>query len=309
MKRYSPYIEFDRKEWASLKDHDTPLSLTEIELEKLRGLNEQVSLQEVEEVYLPLTHLIHLYVGASQQLHQLTTSFLQKKARKTPYIIGIAGSVAVGKSTTARLIQTLLTRWDTHRKVDLVTTDGFLYPNAILEKNGIMNRKGFPESYDIKRLIQFIGEVKSGKPKVKAPKYSHLTYDILPDEESVIDHPDILIVEGINVLQVKKDSPLFVSDFFDFSIFIDAEEKNIARWYVERFQLLRQTAFQNPDSYFHSRFADLSEEEATVVAHHTWESINAKNLHENILPTKGRAQLILKKEANHTIQNIYLRKL
>ncbi|WP_046214243.1 type I pantothenate kinase [Paenibacillus wulumuqiensis] len=309
MKRYSPYIEFDRKDWASLRDHHTPLPLTESELEQLRGLNEHVSLQEVEEVYLPLTHLIHLYVGASQQLHQLTTTFLKKKARKTPFIIGIAGSVAVGKSTTARLLQTLLSRWDTHRRVDLVTTDGFLYPKAVLEEKGIMNRKGFPESYDIKRLMEFMGDIKSGKPNVRAPKYSHLTYDRIPDEESIINNPDILIVEGINVLQVKKQSPLFVSDFFDFSIYMDADETNIARWYVERFQLLRQTVFQNPDSYFHSRFGHLTAEEAEEAAQHTWKTINAKNLHENILPTKGRAQLILRKEADHSIQNIFLRKL
>lgn len=309
MRRYSPYIEFDRRDWADLSDHSTPLPLTEQELEQLKGLNEHVSLQEVQEVYLPLTHLIHMYVGASQQLHELTSSFLRKKARKTPFIIGIAGSVAVGKSTTARLLQTLLSRWHTHQKVDLVTTDGFLYPNAVLEEKGIMNRKGFPESYDIKRLITFMGDIKSGKPNVRAPRYSHLTYDILQNEESVINNPDILIVEGINVLQVKKESPLFVSDFFDFSIFIDADEKDIARWYIERFQLLRQTAFQNPKSYFHGRFSNLSEEEVHSAAKHTWKSINAKNLHENILPTKGRAQLILKKEADHSIQHIYLRKL
>ncbi|WP_322922302.1 type I pantothenate kinase [Paenibacillus campi] len=309
MKRYSPYIEFNRQYWASLSDSHTPLPLTEHELEQLKGLNEHVSLQEVQEIYLPLTHLIHLYVGASQQLHQLTGSFLHIQAPKTPFIIGIAGSVAVGKSTTARLLQTLLSRWHTHRKVDLVTTDGFLYPNAILEKRKIMNRKGFPESYDIKRLIQFMGDIKSGKPEVHAPQYSHLTYDVLPDQESIIQTPDILIVEGINVLQVKKETPLFVSDFFDFSIFIDAEEQDIARWYIERFQLLRQTAFQNPHSYFHGRFANLSEEEADAAAKHTWKTINARNLHENILPTRERAQLILKKEADHSIQSIFLRKL
>lgn len=308
MKPYSPYYEFDRKVWAGLRDH-TPLPLTDDELQELKGLNDQVSIEEVEEIYLPLTRLLHLYVKASQQLHQMTSSFLHNEAPKVPYIIGIAGSVAVGKSTTARLLQTLLARWDHHRKVDLVTTDGFLYPNAILEKKGIMNKKGFPESYDIKKLLRFIGDVKSGKPEVKAPLYSHLTYDIVEDELQTIHQPDILIVEGINVLQVNKDAKVFVSDFFDFSIYVDAEEHDIENWYIDRFLLLRRTAFTNRQSYFHPRFGNLTEQESIEASRQIWKEINAKNLHENILPTKRRAQLILTKGADHTIQKIHLRKL
>lgn len=307
MNSYSSYLEFDRKKWAALRDL-TPLPLTEKELEKLKGLNEQVSIQEVEEIYLPLTRLINLYVAASQQLYRATTSFLGNHAQKVPYIIGIAGSVAVGKSTTARLLQILLSRWDNHRKVDLITTDGFLYPNRVLEERGLMNKKGFPESYNTKKLIRLMGDVKSGKSEVKAPVYSHLAYDILPDEAQIIRKPDILIVEGINVLQVNKEAQVFVSDFFDFSLYVDALEHDIERWYIERFLMLRHTAFQSPKSYFH-RFANLTETEAIQTATQIWKEINAKNLHENILPTKGRAQLILKKGSNHAVQKILLRKL
>ncbi|MEI7026208.1 type I pantothenate kinase [Paenibacillus sp. y28] len=308
MTSYSPYLEFNRNEWSALRDH-TPLSLTEEELEQLKGFNEQVSIQEVEKIYLPLTRLIHLHVVAAQQLHQSTTCFHQHHAPKSPFIIGIAGSVAVGKSTTARLLQTLLSRWDNHRKVDLITTDGFLYPNGVLEKRGLMNKKGFPESYDIKKLLKFIGDVKSGYPEVKAPLYSHLTYDILPDEAAVVHNPDILILEGINVLQVSKDAKLFVSDFFDFSIYVDAEESDIERWYIDRFLRLRATAFKNTQSYFHSRFANQTEQEARESAAQIWKEINARNLHENILPTKRRAQLILQKGPDHKIQRVHLRRL
>lgn len=308
MKRYSPYYEYDREAWAALRDH-TPLPLTAEELEQLKGLNDQMSIKEVEEVYLPLTRLIHLYVKASQQLHDITSSFLRNGTPKVPYIIGIAGSVAVGKSTTARLLQTLLARWESHPKVDLVTTDGFLYPNAVLEERDIMNKKGFPESYDIKKLIRFIADIKSGKPEVQAPLYSHLTYDVLQDEVQTVHQPDILIVEGINVLQVNKGARVFVSDFFDFSIYVDAPEKDIEQWYIDRFLLLRSTAFNNEQSYFHPRFSKLSREESIVTASQIWHEINAKNLHENILPTKERAQLILTKGENHAIQKIRLRKL
>jgi type I pantothenate kinase len=308
MNSYSPYFKFDREEWSTLRDN-IPLPLTEEDLQQLKGLNEMVSIQEVEQIYLPLTRLINLYVAASQQLHQATTSFLDKNHDpKIPYIIGIAGSVAVGKSTTARLLQTLLSRWANHRKVDLITTDGFLYPNHVLEERGLMKKKGFPESYDIKTLIKFIGDVKSGKPKVAAPIYSHLSYDIIPGEEAVVSNPDILIVEGINVLQVSKEAQVFVSDFFDLSLYVDAEEQDIERWYIERFRMLRDTAFQNPQSYFH-RYADLSEKQAVQTAAQIWEEINARNLHENILPTRGRARLILKKGPDHGVQEILLRKL
>jgi type I pantothenate kinase len=308
MNSYSPYFKFDREEWSTLRDN-TPLPLTEKDLQQLKGLNEQVSIQEVEQIYLPLTRLINFYVGASQQLHQATTSFLDRnQTPKIPYIIGIAGSVAVGKSTTARLLQTLLSRWANHRKVDLITTDGFLYPNEVLEEKGLMKKKGFPESYDIKALIKFIADVKSGKPEVTAPIYSHLTYNIVPGENAVVSNPDILIVEGINVLQVSKDAQLFVSDFFDLSLYVDADEDDIERWYIERFRMLRDTAFQNPQSYFH-RYADLTEEQAVQTAAQIWGEINARNLHENILPTRGRARLILKKGPDHGVQEILLRKV
>lgn len=306
MNTYSPYFEFDRKAWNTSRDLP-PLLLSEEEFEKLKGLNETIPMHEVATIYLPLSRLIHLYVSAFQQLHAKMTSFLGMPAPKSPYFIGIAGSVAVGKSTTARLLQTLLSRWDEHPRVDLVTTDGFLYPNRVMEEKGIMNKKGFPESYDIKKLMQFIGNVKSGQPDLRAPVYSHLAYDILSDEEQIIDQPDILILEGINVLQVNTEAPVFISDFFDFSIYIDAEEHDIRKWYIERYQLLRDTAFQDPRSYFH-QFASLTEEEAVEKASEIWTNINAKNLHENILPTKERAKMIIKKGPDHLIQHVSLRK-
>ncbi|MGE7186208.1 type I pantothenate kinase [Peribacillus sp. NPDC006672] len=306
MSSYTPYFKFNRKKWASLRNH-TPLPLTEEELDDLKGINEEISIQEVEEIYLPLTRLINLYVEASQQLNTATSSFLKTNAKKVPYIIGIAGSVAVGKSTTARLLQTLLSRWDNHRNVGLVTTDGFLYSNDSLEEKGLMKRKGFPESYDTQKLINLIGDVKAGKNKVEVPIYSHLTYDILSNEVQTICNPDILIVEGVNVLQVNKENQVFVSDFFDFSLYVDANEVDIERWYVERFLLLQKTAFQRPESYFH-RYTNLSKKNAIEKATQIWEEINLKNLHENILPTKGRANLVLKKGSDHKVENIYLRK-
>lgn len=306
MSSYTPYFEFNRKKWASLRKH-TPLPLTEEELDNLKGINEEISIQEVEEVYLPLTRLINLYVEASQQLNTATSSFLKTNAKKVPYIIGIAGSVAVGKSTTARLLQTLLSRWDNHRNVGLVTTDGFLYSNDFLEEKGLMKRKGFPESYDTQKLINVIGDVKAGKNKVEVPIYSHLTYDILPNEIQTICNPDILIVEGVNVLQVDKENQVFVSDLFDFSLYVDADVPDIERWYVERFLLLQKTAFQRPESYFH-RYTNLSKEDTINLATQIWEEINLKNLHENILPTKGRANLVLKKGSDHKVENIHLRK-
>lgn len=308
----SPYIDFTREEWSQLRN-STPLTLTEDDLAKLRGINERVSLGEVEEIYLPLSRLLNLYVAATQNLHQATQTFLGNSTAKVPYVIGIAGSVAVGKSTTARILQALLSRWSNHPKVDLVTTDGFLYPTAVLEARGLMSRKGFPESYDRRRLLKFVADVKSGEAEVIAPIYSHLIYDIVPDQIQTIRQPDIMIVEGLNVLQIGvgsavSDSPVFVSDYFDFSIYVDADEEHIKHWYVERFLTLKQTAFRDPASYFR-RYADLSDEEARITALKIWELINGVNLRENILPTRTRAHLVLEKGANHLIQQVRLRKL
>jgi type I pantothenate kinase len=309
----SPYITFDREEWKKLRD-STPLTISDEELTRLQGLNETLSITEVTDVYLPLSRLLNLYVGATQELYQATNTFLGNQTAKVPFIIGIAGSVAVGKSTTARILQTLLSRWPNHPKVDLVTTDGFLYPNRILEERGLLKRKGFPESYDIRRLIDFLSGVKSGLPEVVAPVYSHLAYDVLPDEVQVIRQPDVLIVEGLNVLQTPMDenrrhvSEVFVSDFFDFTIYVDAKEEDLIQWYVDRFKLLRNTAFRNPCSYFH-RYAGLSDQEAEEVAMNIWREINGVNLRQNILPTRGRARLILEKGPHHLVQRVRLRKL
>jgi type I pantothenate kinase len=305
----SPYLRFSRAEWAGLRA-STPLPLTENDLSTLRGINEEISLDEVAGIYLPLSRLLNLYVSAIQSLHKATDTFLGHLPAKVPYIIGIAGSVAVGKSTMARILQALLSRWPDHPEVGLITTDGFLYPTAVLEKRGLMNRKGFPESYDQGRLVRFLTEIKSGKHEVSAPVYSHLIYDIVAGAVQTVRQPDVLIVEGLNVLQSKpsRGSRIFVSDFFDFSIYIDADEETIESWYVARFLRLRETVFQNPDSYF-NRYANLSLEEATAKAHSIWHEINGPNLRDNIQPTRERAQLILRKGADHAVEEVRLRKL
>ncbi|MDQ4074690.1 MAG: type I pantothenate kinase, partial [Chloroflexota bacterium] len=290
-----------------------PLPLSESDLQMLQGINEEVSLAEVAAIYLPLARLLNLYITSTQTLHEVTETFLGNPAKKVPYVIGMAGSVAVGKSTTARILQTLLAQWPAHPRVDLVATDGFLYPNRVLEERGIMHRKGFPESYDLRCLVRFVADVKSGRPRVTAPVYSHLTYDIVPGAVQVVEEPDIVILEGLNVLQSGATSPgekprVFVSDFFDFSIYVDAGEKYLEQWYIERFLHLRDTVFQDEASYFH-RYANLSVEEAKEVARRIWRQINLVNLHENILPTRERARLILEKGRHHSVQRVHLRKL
>lgn len=308
----SRYLSFTRDEWAPLRGK-TPLTLTENDLQDLRGLNERLDLDEVRDIYLPLSRLLNLYVAASQQLGLVTDTFLGNTAAHVPFIVGIAGSVAVGKSTTARVLRALLARWPNHPKVDLVTTDGFIFPNKVLIERGIMDRKGFPESYDVKRLIEFMVAVKSGEPHVDAPTYSHVAYDIVPGQFQSVHAPNILVVEGLNVLQTAaqvagKPARSFVSDFFDFSIYIDADERDIQRWYVERFLSLRGGVFSNPASYFH-KYASLSDEDAVAEARRIWREINGLNLHENVLPTRERAQLILEKAADHRIANVQLRKI
>jgi type I pantothenate kinase len=309
---FSPYALYLREEWARLRA-DTPMPLSEAELENLSGLTEKVSTAEVVEIYLPLSRLLNFYVEAAQGLHSATEGFLRKGHRKMPFIIGLAGSVAAGKSTTARVLRALLARWPSHRRVELVPTDGFLFPNAVLEERGIMNRKGFPESYDLTKLLTFLAEVKSGNRPVEAPVYSHLVYDVLPDQSLVVDEADIVIVEGLNVLQPAKlpkdgEAIPYVSDFFDFSIYIDAAEELVESWYVERFLRLRQTAFRDPASYFH-RYSTLSEEKARETGLAIWREINLVNLRENILPTRQRADLILRKGADHAVETVALRKL
>ena len=308
----SRFVAFSREEWARLRDH-TALTLTESDLFALRGLNEQVTLAQVEQVYLPLTRLLNMYVGATQVLRSATTHFLGHPEQRLPFVIGIAGSVAVGKSTASRILQTLLSQLTDHPRVDLVTTDGFLYPNTVLEARGLMHRKGFPESYDVRRVLEFLIDVKSGKARATAPVYSHLTYDIVPGEATTIDNPDILIVEGLNVLQTPRmprdgRAVPFVSDFFDFSVYIDADDAIIRQWYVERFLNLRKTAFRDPASYFH-RYAAIDDAEAVAVAEGLWNRINIVNLRENILPTRPRADLILVKEDDHRISRVALRRL
>lgn len=301
------YLTFDRQQWSILRAQ-TPLTLTEKELEAMRGINDRIDLEEVATVYLPLTRLLNLYVAATQNLHRVSATFLGTMAPKMPYVIGIAGSVAVGKSTSARILQALLARWPEHPRVELITTDGFLYSNAVLEERGLTNRKGFPESYDTKRLLQFVRDVKAGTPEVSAPVYSHVIYDVLPDKQEVVRQPDILIIEGLNVLQVGSATTDFVSDYFDFSIYIDARESDIEAWFTERFQTLRKTIFQDPDSFF-KHFADFTEEQALALAHDIWVGINGKNLKENIEPTRARASLIIHKGADHKVDAVHLRKL
>ncbi|MDO5726600.1 MAG: type I pantothenate kinase [Bowdeniella nasicola] len=306
----SPFIEFTRSQWAKLSAA-TPLPLSASDVRRLAGLGDPIDLHEVDTVYRPLSRLLQLYVAGTRALHATVAGFLPTAARRTPFVIGVAGSVAVGKSSTSRLLQALLRRWPQTPRVTLVTTDGFLYPNAVLEKRGLMERKGFPESYDRRALLRFMQEVKSGREEVTAPVYSHLTYDIVPGEQIVVHQPDILIVEGLNVLQPARTggrNSLAVSDFFDFSIYVDAREADIKRWYVERFLTLRKTAFQDPDAYFNT-YADLDDTQARTVASDIWERINAPNLVHNIAPTRGRASLVLTKSADHAIHRLRLRKL
>jgi len=310
----SPYRAFTREEWALLRA-DTPMTLSEQDLGRLRSIDDPVDLAEVEEIYLPISRLLALYVEATQGLFDATRAFLGvgRKTTKVPYIIGIGGSVAVGKSTTSRVLQALLRRWPNTPKVDLVTTDGFLLPNDVLRAEGLMDRKGFPESYDLPALLRFMSDIKAGKGRVAAPVYSHLTYDVVPGGEIVVDGPDILILEGLNVLQAGTSArgvkPIpFVSDFFDFSVFIDADEEVIHDWYVTRFLHLRDTAFRDPQSYFR-RYSELPAEEARVLAQSLWETINLPNLRDNILPTRQRASLILRKGVSHRVEEVALRKL
>jgi len=310
--QFSPYRIFTRADWGRLRA-DTPMTLVPRDLEQLSGLIDELSMEEVEQIYLPMSRLLNLYVSAAQELHAVTSKFLGRKDHKVPFIIGVAGSVAVGKSTTARVLRALLARWPDHPSVDLITTDGFLYPNAELERRGIMNRKGFPESFDSARLLNFLADVKSGKEVAEAPVYSHFHYDILPAQKVTIRQPDILIVEGLNVLQPARlpkggEAIPFVSDFFDFSIYIDADPKIIEQWYVTRFLRLRNTAFRDPGAYFH-RYAHLTAEEAQDRALEIWRTINLRNLEDNILPTRQRARLILNKGGDHRVETVALRKL
>lgn len=304
-------MDFDRSEWARLRAN-TPLTLSEADLAELQGLNERVSMAEVEAIYLPLSRLLNLHVAATQNLHTATDTFLGTLPNPLPYVIGVAGSVAVGKSTFSRVLRALLAHWPDHPHVDLVTTDGFLFPNAVLEARDLMQRKGFPESYDVRRLVQFMADIKSGEV-VQAPVYSHQLYDIVAGEHQTVNRPDIVIIEGLNMLQTGdgasgKGARVFVSDFFDFSIYIDADEPAIEAWYVSRFLALRETVFRDPRSYFH-RYSSLSESQAIETAREIWHSINGVNLRENIQPTRDRARLVLEKGPDHAIRRIHLRTL
>ena len=308
----SRYINFDRAQWKALRAN-TPLLLSENDLFSLRGINDQVSLREVEDIYVPLSRLLNLHVAAVQHLYDARREFMGSPTpQRVPYIIGIAGSVAVGKSTFSRVLRASLARWPDHPRVDLVTTDGFLHPNRTLEKRGLMKKKGFPESYDQRRLLQFLADLKAGLPEVSAPVYSHLQYDIVPNTSQTVQQPDILILEGLNVLQSpdgqRSSSRVFVSDFFDFSIYIDADEKTVEHWYIQRFLRLRETVFQDKLSYFH-KYASLSEEEAIGTARQIWREINLPNLVNNIGPTRERAHLILEKGANHAVENVRMRRV
>ncbi|MDP1574700.1 MAG: type I pantothenate kinase [Coxiellaceae bacterium] len=307
----SAYLTFSREEWLNFR-HDAPMTLTEGDLDALHGQVETVSLKEVSEIYLPLSRLLSFYVSGTQTVHLATQDFLGTPEPKVPYIIGVAGSVAVGKSTSSRILTALLSRWPNHPKVAVVTTDGFLYPNYYLEQNGLMERKGFPESYDLGAFLQFLIDIKSGKPLVKAPVYSHQSYDILPNTFIDVKKPDILIVEGLNILQTgvarPKQSPVFISDFFDFSIFVDADIDVIQKWYVDRVVKFSQTAFRDPHSYFHA-ISTMPVDEVAVFAAKVWRDINAVNLVQNILPCRDRAHLILKKDKYHAVEQVKLRKL
>lgn len=303
----SPFVVVSRSDWAEFGSN-AEQPLTNEEIEQIQGLGDVLDLQEVSDVYLPLSRLLNLYVAETQSLHATANKFLGKSYKRVPFIIGVAGSVAVGKSTVARLLKELLGRWDGTPKVALVTTDGFLYPNAELERRGLMTRKGFPESYDRKALLKFVSDIKSGKPKVEAPVYSHLAYDIIPDEYTCVDEPDVLIVEGLNVLQnPEKGQPLALSDFFDFKIYVDAPTDDIKHWYLERFKKLRAGAFTNPKSFFH-RYAEMELENALATAEGFWENINLPNLIENIEPTLSRATLVLVKGRDHAVARVLLRK-
>ena len=309
---HSPYVVLDRDEWSRLRA-STPMTLTAEDVARLRGLGDRVDLREVEEVYLPLSRLLTLYERATGSLHAATSTFLGERAQRTPFVVGVAGSVAVGKSTTARVLRELLSHWPETPRVELVTTDGFLLPNAELERRGLLHRKGFPESYDRRALLRFVSSVKSGAAEVRAPVYSHLTYDIVPGEEAVVRRPDVLIVEGLNVLQparVRADGTqgVAVSDYFDFSLYVDARTDDVRSWYVSRFLELRRTAFSRPESYFR-RYAELTDEQAVARAERIWADINEPNLVENVRPTRGRATCVLRKGADHSVQQVRLRKL
>ena len=307
----TPYLQFDRTQWAALRN-SVPLTLSEEEIVKLKGINEDLSLEEVAQIYLPLSRLLNFYISSNLRRQAVLEQFLGTDGQKIPYVIGIAGSVAVGKSTTARLLQALLSSWPEHRSVELITTDGFLHPNKVLNERGLMKKKGFPQSYDMHSLVKFVSEVKSGAKRVTAPVYSHLIYDVVPEGNKVIEQPDILILEGLNVLQSGMDYPhdphrVFVSDFVDFSIYVDAPEELLQSWYINRFLKFRQGAFSNPDSYFHN-YSKLPEPEAVNIATQLWNEINGLNLQENILPTRERASLIMTKSANHAVESVRLRK-
>jgi type I pantothenate kinase len=307
----TPYLQFNRSQWAALRD-SVPMTLTEGEITRLKGINEDLSLEEVAEIYLPLSRLLNFYISSNLRRQAVLEQFLGTNTPRIPYVISIAGSVAVGKSTTARVLQALLSRWPEHRRVELITTDGFLHPNEVLKERGLMKKKGFPQSYDMHRLVKFVSDIKSGAPDLTAPVYSHLIYDVITDGDKTVTHPDILILEGLNVLQSGMDYPhdphhVFVSDFVDFSIYVDAPEELLRNWYINRFLKFREGAFTDPDSYFHN-YAKLSEDEAVNIATSLWNEINLLNLKENILPTRERASLILAKSADHSVEEVRLRK-
>ncbi len=304
----SPFNEISREDWAAL-GNSTELPLTESEIQQIRGLGDFLDIKEVRDVYLPLSRLLNLYVAEHQQLHQITGDFLGRRTGRVPFVIGVAGSVAVGKSTISILLKELLSRWEGTPRVEMITTDGFLYPNAELERRGLMSRKGFPESYDRLALLKFVADIKSGAPSVSAPVYSHLVYDIVPGETNTVNNPDVLIVEGLNVLQSPgAGQEVALSDFFDFKIYVDADTKNISQWFVARFDQLRETAFTNPASYFH-QYAEMPYEKALAKANEIWSTINLPNLIENILPTRSRSTLVLQKGSQHAVERVLLRKL